>query len=169
MRVVTSRYFADNEHRERRIRLIKDSFGQVTRMFVAKTRDSSSTGVKTGSILTSHEYSILMQQRSTSRHSELKKSRFSFFHEKNLVNIDVFSAPSCLRGLTLMSMEQESRDMSVAMSIPPFIKIQSVIQDIPMFLHQKLTDLHTLSEPSPPAYQQSQSEASPSPKYRRTE
>ena len=138
-------------------------------MFIAKTRDSSSTGVKTGSILTSHEYSILMQQRSTSRHSELKKSRFSFFHEKNLVNIDVFSAPSCLRGLTLMSMEQESRDRSAEMSIPPFVKIKSVVQDIPMFLHQKLTDLNTLSEPSPPAYQQSQSEASPSSKYRRTE
>ncbi len=138
-------------------------------MFIAKTRDSSSTGVKTGNILTSHEYSILMQQRCTSRHSELKKSRFSFFHEKNLVKIDVFSAPSCLRGLTLMSMEQESCDKSAAMSIPPFIKIQSVIQDIPMFLHLKLTDLHTLSEPSPPAYQQSQSDASPSPKYRKTE
>lgn len=161
-------YFADSEYRERRVRLIKDSFGQVTRMFIAKTRDSSSTGVKIGNILTSQEYSILMKQPSTSRHSVLKKCRFSFFHEKNHVKIDVFSAPSCLRGLTLMSMEQESRDVSAEMPLPPFIKVKSVIQDIPMFLHQKLTDVRTLSEPSPPPSQQSQSDASPSPKRNRT-
>ena len=168
-RVVTNCYFADNEHRERRVRSIKDSFGQVTLMFIAKTRNSSSTGMKIGNILTSQEYSILMQQQDHSRHSVLKKCRFSFFHDKNHVKIDVFSAPSCLRGLTLMSMEHACRDRAAAMAIPPFIKVESVIQDIPMFLHQKLTSRNTSSLSPPAPSQQSQSDASPSPKHRRTQ
>jgi hypothetical protein len=134
-------------------------------MFIAKTRDTSSTGVKIGNILTHQEYSILMQQQDKSRHSVLKKCRFSFFHEKNHVKIDVFSAPSCLRGLTLMSIEQEGRDRSAALPIPSFVRVQQLIQDIPKFLHQKLTDPQVLSHASPPPLHDA--EPSTSPKHRR--
>jgi hypothetical protein len=110
--------------------------------------------LQVGNILTQKEYFFLMTQRDLSRvASAMKKCRFSFFYEKNLVKIDMFSAPPCLEGLTLMSIEQQGRDQSAALSFPPFIKVKQLIQDIPMFLNQKLGLGQSSFQSPPPKHQ----------------
>ncbi len=137
-------------HRERRVRRSIDSFGQKSLTFIGKTRESSSRGLKVGNILTKKEYASLMMQRDPSRLvSTITKSRFSFFFDKNLVKIDVFSAPPCLEGLALMTIE-EGIDKSAALSIPPFVHVKQFIQDIPKFLEEKLGPIGESSSQSPP-------------------